>query len=78
MITGQTELCYFDSLAVAASGNVCVANHPEERRHGRHHHHHAGWQSTFTEIPDPFVTNIAFGGADMKDAYIAPRAPASC
>lgn len=66
VITGQTDLCYFDSLAVAASGNVCVATimkggitsiTPEG-------------VSTHTPIPDPFVTNIAFGGDDMKNAYI--------
>jgi len=27
-------------------------------------------RSSFTELPDPFVTNIAFGGRDMQDAYI--------
>jgi gluconolactonase len=27
-------------------------------------------KSTFVEMPDPFVTNIAFGGKDMHDAYI--------
>ena len=26
--------------------------------------------STHTALPDPLVTNIAFGGADMCDAYI--------
>jgi gluconolactonase len=25
---------------------------------------------SFIEIPDPFVTNIAFGGKDMHDAWI--------
>ena len=66
VVTGQTELCYFDSLAVAASGNVCVATigkggittiTPEG-------------VSTHVALPDPFVTNIAFGGDDMRDAYI--------
>jgi gluconolactonase len=27
-------------------------------------------RSSFIELPDPFVTNIAFGGEDMQDAYI--------
>lgn len=57
----------FDSLAVTASGNVCVATLYE------------GGISTITpngavtkfEIPgERYVTNIAFGGADMRDAWI--------
>jgi gluconolactonase len=66
VVTGQTDLCYFDSLAVAASGNVCVATIGK------------GGITTITPegdsshyaLPDPFVTNIAFGGEDMCDAYI--------
>jgi gluconolactonase len=57
----------FDSLAVTAAGNICVATIFE------------GGISTITpegaiarlDIPgEPYVTNIAFGGADMRDAYI--------
>lgn len=57
----------FDSLAVTATGNVCVATLYE------------GGISTITPdgavsllaIPgEPYVTNIAFGGSDMRDAYI--------
>lgn len=55
-----------DSLAVAASGNICVAQLDE------------GGIATFTpdgkvsvvRLPDEHVTNIAFGGEDMRDAYI--------
>lgn len=66
VVAGMPELRYFDSLAVAASGNVCVATilmggittiQPD----GAHTH---------IALPDPFVTNIAFGGEDMRDAYI--------
>ena len=66
VVAGMPELRYFDSLAVTASGNVCVATilmggittiTPE----GTHSH---------IALPDPFVTNIAFGGEDMRDAYI--------
>ncbi|MGD9967660.1 MAG: SMP-30/gluconolactonase/LRE family protein [Hyphomonadaceae bacterium] len=62
----QPYHCFFDSLAVQANGDVCVATiingglttiTPEGR-------------STHTPFPDPLVTNIAFGGADMRDAYI--------
>jgi gluconolactonase len=57
----------FDSLAVTAAGNVCVATL------------YAGGISTITPggdvsklaiEGDPYVTNIAFGGEDMRDAYI--------
>lgn len=57
----------FDSLAVTAAGNVCVATLYE------------GGISTITPQGDiskyaiagePYVTNIAFGGEDMRDAWI--------
>jgi len=66
VVAGMPDHRYFDSLAVTAAGNVCVASiikggittiTPD----GSHTH---------IELPDPFVTNIAFGGADMRDAYI--------
>ncbi|PQM27738.1 gluconolactonase [Sphingopyxis lindanitolerans] len=55
-----------DSLAVTASGNICV---------GRIHE---GGIATVTPggavsavaFPDPFTTNIAFGGSDMRSAHI--------
>ena len=65
-VAGQSAHCYFDSLAVQANGDVCVATiinggvttiTPEG-------------VSTHTPYPDPLVTNICFGGADMRDAYI--------
>ena len=55
-----------DSLAVEASGSVCAATlfnggvtviTPE----GAHEH---------IAFPDPLTTNICFGGADLRDAYI--------
>lgn len=57
---------YFDSLAVTAAGNVCVATllapgittiAPD---------------GTYRKIetPDVFTTNICFGGQDMRDAWI--------
>jgi len=57
----------FDSLAVTAAGNICVATLFQ------------GGITTFTPegvpslltIPEElYVTNIAFGGEDMRDAYI--------
>jgi gluconolactonase len=55
-----------DSLAVEANGNICSATlfnggitvfSPA----GEHEH---------VAFPDPLVTNICFGGADMRDAYL--------
>jgi gluconolactonase len=57
---------FFDSLAVEADGRVCVATilnggvtaiQPD----GKWEHH---------AFPDLLVTNIAFGGADMREAYV--------
>lgn len=60
-------LAYFDSLGVQADGGVCCATIL------------AGGITTFwpgtkkvkhTPIPDPLVTNICWGGRNMKTAYI--------
>lgn len=56
----------FDSLAVTAAGNICVATL------------YAGGITTVTPggatskraFDDTYVTNIAFGGNDMQDAFI--------
>ena len=56
----------FDSLAVTAAGNICVATLFD------------GGITTITPqgqtakrgFDDTYVTNIAFGGADMQDAFI--------
>jgi sugar lactone lactonase YvrE len=57
---------YFDSLAVTAAGNVCVATllapgittiAPDGN-------------TTKLETPDVFTTNLCFGGADLRDAWI--------
>jgi gluconolactonase len=59
-------LAYFDSLAVTAAGNVCVATllapgittiAPDGA-------------ITKLATPDLFTTNLCFGGADMRDAWI--------
>jgi gluconolactonase len=63
---GQPAIRYFDSLAVTAAGNVCVATLLE------------GGVTTvtpdgaydLTPMPDPYTTNICFGGADMRDAWV--------
>jgi gluconolactonase len=55
-----------DSLAVEANGNVCSATLLNGgitvfRPDGSYEH---------VALPDPMTTNICFGGADMRDAYI--------
>lgn len=58
---------FFDSLAVEAGGNVCVATIGES---GISVVSPAGELVEFIATPDIFTTNIAFGGEDMRDAYI--------
>ncbi len=65
-VAGQSAYRQFDSLAVQTNGDVCVATLVEG---GITTITPAG-ASTHTPFPDPLVTNIAFGGADMRDAYI--------
>lgn len=62
----QPYHCYFDSLAVQANGDVCVAT----ILNGGITTITPAGASIHTMFPDPLVTNIAFGGADMRDAYI--------
>jgi gluconolactonase len=58
---------FFDSLAMEASGNICVATIGEC---GISVVSPAGKLVEFVATDDIFTTNIAFGGADMRDAYI--------
>ncbi len=66
VVATMPDLQYFDSLAVAASGNICVATilnggittiTPE----GAHSH---------IAFPDPFVTNICFGEEGLGQAWV--------
>ena len=57
----------FDSLAVTAAGNICVATLYEG---GISTITPDGKVSKFAIEGEPYVTNIAFGGEDMRDAYI--------
>jgi len=56
-----------DSLAVTAAGNVCVATLFES---GITTFTPSGEVTSFAIPDDPSVTNIAFGGEDMRDAYV--------
>lgn len=67
IVAGMGGYQRFDSLAVQADGRIAVATlinggitviSPD----GRHVEH--------TPMPDPMTTNICFGGADMKTAFI--------
>ena len=66
VVATMPSLQYFDSLAVAASGNICVATilnggittiTPD----GDHSH---------IAFPDPFVTNICFGDDGLNEAWV--------
>ena len=56
----------FDSLAVTAAGNVCVAT----LRHGGITTVTPAGSTSHKPFADRYCTNIAFGGEDMRDAYI--------
>lgn len=58
---------FFDSLGVEAGGNICVATIGEA---GITVVAPDGAPVDFVPMPDPFTTNIAWGGADMRDAYV--------
>ena len=66
-VGGATGYQRFDSMAIEESGNICIASlvaagisvfAPE------------GGRIEFYEAPEPYCTNIAFGGADRRTAYI--------
>ena len=57
----------FDSLAVEASGNICVATLMTS---GITVASPDGGTVEFVELDDPMTTNICFGGTDLKTAYI--------
>jgi gluconolactonase len=67
LVAGLPGYQLFDSLAVEADGNVCVATlvnggitviSPD------------GSSVEHVPLPDPFTTNLCFGGPDMKTAFI--------
>jgi gluconolactonase len=63
---GRPELQFFDSLAVTAAGNVCVATLLDPCVTT------IAPDGSFSQVktPDIYTTNICFGGADMRDAWI--------
>ena len=67
LIAGLPGYVRLDSLAIAASGNICVAalhscSVVEIAPDGSHVRHHP--------VPDMSVTNLCFGGPDMRTVYV--------
>lgn len=58
---------YFDSLGIEAGGNICVATIGAS---GISVVAPDGSLVEFVPTPDPFTTNICWGGADMQTAYV--------
>jgi gluconolactonase len=67
MLAQRPDFHMFDSLAVDASGNVCVATLITG---GITSHSPDGSTVDFFAMPDVLTTNIAFGGEDLQTAYI--------
>ena len=67
LLAGMRGYSLLDSMAIDAEGNVCVADIPFGgisviRPDGTLIERHP--------LPDPFVTNICFGGAGLRTAYL--------
>lgn len=58
---------FFDSLGIEECGNICVATIGES---GISVISPAGELVEFVSTPDPFTTNICWGGADRKTAFV--------
>ena len=66
-IGGGTGYQRFDSLAIEENGNICVATLVGA---GISVFSPDGGLIEFHEAPEPYCTNIAFGGEDRRTAYI--------
>ncbi|MGL6042400.1 MAG: SMP-30/gluconolactonase/LRE family protein [Sandaracinobacteroides sp.] len=67
LLYGAPGFDLFDSMAVEAGGNICVAT---LGRGGITILSPEGVVLEHVPMPDPATTNIAFGGADMQTAYV--------
>ena len=65
-VAAQPYHCFFDSLAVQANGDVCIAT----ILNGGITTITPAGVSKHTAFPDLITTNICFGGHDMGDAFI--------
>ncbi|MEQ6248696.1 SMP-30/gluconolactonase/LRE family protein [Sulfitobacter sp. HNIBRBA3233] len=68
LVTTLPNYQLLDSLAVQEDGHICVAT---LMRGGISVVPPEGGEVSFVEVPgDPYITNICFGGDDMRDAWI--------
>ena len=65
-ICTQPGHVFFDSLALQENGDVCIAT----MLNGGVTTISPDGRCRFTPLPDVLVTNICFGGKDMRDAYL--------
>ena len=68
LVTGLPGYRRLDSMAVEADGNVCVATLMEGA--GIHVVAPDGRLVEHVPLPDMFTTNICFGGADLRTAFV--------
>jgi gluconolactonase len=66
LLAGPGGATFFDSLAVEAGGNVCVAT----LFHGGITVITPEGEAELVAMPDRLVTNICFGGVDLTTAYL--------
>ena len=67
MLALMPDYHLFDSLAVDAAGNVCVATIVNG---GITIHSPDGESVRHVPMPDRITTNICFGGEDLRTAYV--------
>jgi gluconolactonase len=67
LLNGREGFFMFDSLAVDANGDVCVATLMEG---GITTLSASGQQPLFIPMPDRVTTNICFGGSGLKTAFV--------
>ena len=67
LLPGRPGYFLFDSMAVDAEGNVCVATIVDG---GITILSPKGEPARHVPCPDPLTTNICFGGPDLKTAYV--------
>ena len=67
MLGGVTGPARFDSMAVLENGNICVATLTTGKIT---EFSPAGAVVREVKMPDVYPTNICFGGADRRTAYI--------
>lgn len=67
LVRGRADFVMYDSLAVDAEGNVCIATIVDG---GITILSPTGAEPRFVPMPDRITTNICFGGEDLRTAYI--------